>query len=384
MNKEKISNVNNENPPINQENQFSSESRYLKIELIEAFERGDFAHFSREAKDVLYKKIILGESLSGQEQKIFDAAVARWWGENFRSPFSDKEKRREKILSRIQSTIKEFGVRQDLLHQLLKDLISGDSQRIQEIKQRYISQYPDKLETIEVLFGLKDFLDNQNSIQNSDKKLDSEDVKKIFIELAEYYFLLTHFVLLKSGDRAFMNLFWLVMEEIAAQNNQSEKNFKTIKNSVLSQVAAYKILEKLGKNPILSRPSDDAFLGVDLWADNGKIGFQVKGGKKGVPALVNANKSYEIIFFQENQNPQENQNSQENQRIKGSQKDFLLEETFNLRQKLRQESKKLKSQNPLYILFIPYRFFDEITGDPDPKLINFFQEKLEAFGETSS
>ena len=150
----------------------------------------------------------------------------------------------------------------------MEALKAQDEHKISELKARYKTEYPNQIEGIEVLFGLPEFLRTQADInkqkQEKSHHLSQPEVKQQFKNLTEYQFLMTHFILQNSNDKAFLSDFWNILEKIGGQMGNL-RDVHTQRNGVLTQVAVYKILEQLGERPRLSHPDEDAFEAIDLW-----------------------------------------------------------------------------------------------------------------------
>jgi hypothetical protein len=139
-------------------------------------------------------------------------------------------------------------------------------------------RHRDDLEGVTALFELPSFLANDR-ILNEMREAGIPDKKEFhdrLFDVTEYQFLLTHYVIERSGNEAgasFLADFWNMCKRAAAALGASE-TFESMKIGILSQVAAYRLLETIGREPALSHPGSDATEAVDM-VDRGDI-FQVK------------------------------------------------------------------------------------------------------------
>jgi len=243
----------------------------------------------------------------------------------------------------------------------------NDLQR-KDLKEEYMTQYPDQMEGIEVIFGMKRFVSISNRLSSKGQEIPWKEKMDMLRDLTEYQYLITHYILeagKSQGGRKFLRNFWQLGETIAHNAGLLEQ-FMGIKKGVLGQVASYKIMEKLDYNPKLSHPNLDAFYSVDLLTED-NMAIQVKTDSSqepkvleirdteeaGVPTVV-YNKKGEKIFVNE-------RHSQALNRFK-----------INL-QKLSEETGETYSGKEF---IIPIRMIDENTGEPNRAAVDFFEKEL--------
>lgn len=89
---------------------------------------------------------------------------------------------------------------------------------------------------------------------------------------------------MNGDDKEFMNLFWKV-NSITADGMGKLRKLNILKKGLLNQVAAYKVIEALGKKPKLSHPNEDAFNAIDLWTEK-KRPFRLRVGVKKYRVLL--------------------------------------------------------------------------------------------------
>ncbi len=238
------------------------------------------------------------------------------------------------------------------------------------VKREYVEAYPDQLEGIEIIFGIKKFLELQKHIESQTREnSDWEETKKILRELTEYQFLITHYLLEagdKPGGRSSLNKFWRLGEKIA-QGSNSLGEFLAIKKGILGQVASYRILRELGHSPKLPHPNLDAFFSVDLLTQE-SMAVQVKSHFAKEPVLLGIEQVEEIGV------PATIINH-------GGQEVFINEKHSEALRKFKINLQKLSRQTHQsyrgYEFIIPINMIDENTGAPIEKIVQYFKNELE-------
>ncbi len=308
------------------------------------------------------------QTVTFAEEKVVLHAVEEWWQERYGFPYADEAKRRAILAEKPRRP--ETGSMK-MMRSLLLEIGRGDAAAIAKLKQKYLKTFPDELESVEVLFGIRDFLLQQKrvaafqglSIDERDK-LPREERMKMFQDLTEYQFLFTHYILANSKDAEFMRVFWRAGEAVAARAGMT-REFGLLRRGQISQVAVYKILEKLGKKPGLSHPRDDAFQAIDVWAGDDSA-IQIKGWNEDEPAVVEAG---EMVF------PAASVERAGRKTYFQSAEMFKKDDLFRAKvdRYARMTGKEIKS----YFFVVPYSKIDFVTGEPKAELVAFFKGEME-------
>lgn len=179
-------------------------------------------------------------------------------------------------------------------------------------------------------------------------------------QLAEYMYLVTHFILFNGDDREYLEKFWAKLYEADEQLSWMEKEkfkaqLRSFQKGVLTQVAAYKIFEALNMNPRLATPQDDIKYKIDLWiVDNTPV--QVKGRTSGMVKILRL----------------EDKNKDE-KRPKGV-TNLINKHLKKFEQHVRQYEGNLDPSGVL--IAIDWGSFDAITGEPTAESIRTAREEL--------
>lgn len=254
----------------------------------------------------------------------------------------------------------------ELQRDFFKAVETDDAEKLGELKKRYETEYPDQLEGVEAIFGLKEFLRKQKNIDEDKEKGDYKIEKSRFRDLTEYQFLFTHYMIENGGDKELLSYFWDTAKAIAKRTGTLAELNKS-RRGLLSQVAVYKILDKLGEKPRLSHPETDAFHAVDLWLRNDSA-VQVKGSRHlEKPAVIGPDQIDQIAF------PALQAETESETRYYNAK---YFHDSMRFRAKVKNYA-RMKGENiKPYLLIIPYSQIDFVTGEPAPELVEFFKEKL--------
>ena len=141
--------------------------------------------------------------------------------------------------------------------------------------------------------------------------------------------------------------------------------FNILRRALISQVAVFKIIDLLGKNPKLSHPDEDAFSAIDLWTEGGQA-LQIKGWREEVPAVIESN----VVTFPAIETGGTQKSSLFNSAEHLKSKDIIF------RAKISAYGKKIGRDITGYMLVVPYSKIDFITGEPAPELVEFFQKEI--------
>lgn len=260
---------------------------------------------------------------------------------------------------------KEFNKEVDLFFQkeFLKAVDANDESRLAKLKRQYSGEYPDQLESVEVIFGLNDFLRKEKKLDEEKERRDYKSEKSRFKDLTEYQFLFTHYLIENSHDREFLNQLWKMAEAVGRRAG-AEKQFSGLRRGLLSQVAVYKILEAIGEKPQLSHPDEDAFHAVDLWAHN-DTAVQIKASR--------AVEEPEVLESEHLAFPAVEAKSEREARYYNAK---YFQDSVRFRAKIRNYGREIGKEIKGYMLIVPYSKIDSVTGEPSLELTEFFKEKL--------
>ncbi len=305
----------------------------------------------------LVVKFANGQKLNPERTEKARAIISEWWLNKYGFPFELKTER-EEVLRRKYGPSKEMRDSVLLQEELLNAIKEQDKDKIQKLKIKYTKEFPDQLEGVEVLFALPELLKKTKSFNNHEKGV--KYTPETFRDLCESQFLVTHFILLNSGDKPFLSQFWQVMEFIAERDG-TKHELNIIRRGIVSQVSVDLILKELGMAPQLSHPREDAFEKTDMWIEN-KTRVQVKGSEYiSEPAII----STDEVVFPGVVTKEPNQETYFNSKFSY--------ETAQFRAKI----KKINPKSEGIFFVIPTHMIDFVTGQPDEKLVDFFRKKME-------
>lgn len=244
----------------------------------------------------------------------------------------------------------------------------NNPEKIKAVKQKFETEYPDQLEGVNALFGFVDCLNNMYKLES--QRIPHQERLKIIEELTQYHFLLSHFIKENTNDREFLQLFWDALYKIASPGFTTE--FNIYRAGVLTNVATYKIFERLGDHPKMSNPKDDAFNSIDMWV--GEDVVQIKGDSRADKVEVIEVKNGELVSVPGVIVDKNNQSK------------YYSPEMLNKIQRFKvkfDEYKKAigKPEMKAYFLVIPYHLVDKVTGEPSDALIAEVKSKIDQLNE---
>lgn len=325
--------------------------------------REDISVFPPETQEIIFKELN-GVKLTVNELKAYNSAVNDWWRTKYGFPFN-KKTAREEVLARKYYSSPEMENRKNLQTELFRAVSNREKEKIKQLREKYAESYPDQLEGVETLFGIIDFLKKQSEFNKKKIELDKQKRMEIFQDFTEYQFLFTHFIILNGNDKEFMDIFWKAAFAIA-ERMKKVKEFNTLRRSIISQAAAYKIIEAIGGKPKLSHPEEDAFRNIDLWTDKGSA-IQIKGWEEETPMLI---ESDEITF------PAVRTDDSPKTSKYFDSREFYKSKNSLFRAKIKEYGEQIGRKISGYMLVIPYSKIDFITGEPDPQLVEFFKKEI--------
>ena len=327
-----------------------SSNEYLTDEIM-----ADSANFSDREYSLIVK--FAGDARQTEDQKKESQKIlGSWWMSKYGFPFELKLERDE-LLRRKYEPAEEQKEASSLQKELLESIKSGDKHRIKEIKNKYREEFPDQLEGVEVMFSLPELLKKTKKFNNREKGYVSKP--EDFRDLCESQFLATHFVLINSRDKDFLNNFWSAMQSLAEADGTIHE-FNIIRRGIISQVSVDLILNELGMAPQLSHPREDAFEKTGMWIEN-KTRVQVKGSEYVLePAIMDAD---ETVFpgIKTGRNDQS---------------EYFNSKFAHENSQFKAKIKKIDPNSRGYFLVVPMHMIDFVTGRPDEKLVEFFRNKI--------
>lgn len=332
---------------------------YLKLELLE-----DLESFPDSVRP-LVEWSAAGRKLRPEQQKEKDRAVNRWWEEKYGFPFGQKVARQE-VLWRKYSPSETQAMAQAMFSQLIAAMPANDEILIQSLKEKYQQEFPEELEGLEVMFGLRQHLRKQWDMNNRQIP-DRQERRQQFRDFTEFQFLLTHYILFNGGGKDFMKRFWAMGQAIADRTG-TVAEFNALRRGAVSQVAVHRIMTALGYQPKLAHPEEDAFQAIDLWTDE-ETAIQIKGWDERVPAVIKSDHLAMPAIATDT--------------MSGRKKRHLYNSLEYFKRKDHLFRARIKEYGALtnrsltgWMLAVPSAKIDFVTGQPDPKLIEFFRNEL--------
>ncbi len=247
--------------------------------------------------------------------------------------------------------------------QVMAAFNSPEKKAVYLAKKALLEEHPNETQAIETIFGIIPALRNSESLKTLDAKKDGWDkVKQTLKNVTEYNFLLTDLVHSNIENREFLSGLWKTMSELARSIGE-EKQFDQLKRGILSQVAAWRVLEENGSNPKLSHPSEDAFDSIDLWTEKGEA-VQVKGAPvHGVALIETDTVAFPGVTF-----------------WGGSSKYHLNAHLFSEAQRFKAKISRygeLHNENTKGLfLVVPYEDIDFTTGEPNRRAVDEVKKSL--------
>ena len=231
-------------------------------------------------------------------------------------------------------------------------------------------EFPDRQEEISAYLGLPDFLwkcahikDIQESTEEK-KKFDP----KLIQDLAEYQFILTNF-LAGNQNRESMERFWNFFEKMGDITDTKEV-LDILKIGLLGQVATEHLFRSAGIGVRSATPKEDSYYKVDLWvADPDALtALQTKTSPDVKELKIFGEQdwiSFPVLTPEE----------------AGQVKDlFFFEHFFRnmniFRVRTKQYSEELGKPIEAYMIVLPGKEIDQITGEPSENLKKQFEKEI--------
>lgn len=333
--------------------------------------------FSEAVKNIFLEKILKNIPLNSEEVKIYHRAMLSWWQQKIGIPYHLISARNEYVRKKYADEIqKEEASR--IQTRLFAAFSKNDENEIAKLKSEYEKTFPDQLEGIEILFGARDFFKKSYEVSVS-KDRNIRINKSEYLNLTEYQFLFTHFIMNNNHDQEFMGLFWTAMEK-AAESVRARSRVQALRRGILSQVTVAELLKMNNEPARLSLPKEDAFNAIDLWSYE-DTAIQIKGVVDNNGNTETEPAKLEIIEVDPNkvgvQFPAvESCTLDKNLETKNityyntDLQDEINKFRFKIGEYSRQKGIKINS----FVIVIPYSLIDQTTGKPTPELIKQFNE----------
>ncbi len=232
-----------------------------------------------------------------------------------------------------------------------KNIEEGVTKRVADI-------FDNDVEGAMVMRDLAPFLRGQSAMNQ--EGVEHKDKMAKVRGLSDYQYLLTHFVLERSDDEAYMRRFWQSAETLAKKDGKSEQNVTQLRVGILSTVATIKALELLGYEPELAHPAQDAYDAIDVWTGARKA-LQVKGAGDQLQVYRTEDVGFPAVRVKESGQPAKMISTGSTQRLEG--------DLYKFAAKVDQVSEREGRPVEGLLVVIPYSRINHATGEPSTHLI---------------
>jgi hypothetical protein len=318
----------------------------------------DYFHYFSPEGIKAAEKHFLRTRMTDTERQIFESEKKQWREKKYGV---DDKNAIEKIISKKNETSAELKARRELQRELLASIVLGDAEKSEVVRNKYIEKFPDQLEGVMALVDFGTNIDENKFI--NEQRLETDPNKKeerlrVYESLTQYNFLLTNFIRQNGANKEFLDAFWDTLEDIA-KKKRALPYAHGLRRGILSQVATYKIFERLGMSPKLSHPEEDAFRKVDIWVE-GEGAVQVKGSsKKGDELFIETDK----ISF-----PSSEVVSQDGTKVHYN--GYLMREFSKFQMKIDRYARERGENIKGFVAVVPYQEFDHVTGEPSRDIVD--------------
>ncbi|MBX4198587.1 hypothetical protein KW782_04660 [Candidatus Parcubacteria bacterium] len=231
----------------------------------------------------------------------------------------------------------------------------------QNLIRSFKDKYPENLEGITALEQLTAFFEEEKE-QLKYRGDQSPEALKLRESLIQYQMLVAHFIIANGHDRELLEDFWKVSEDVVNQLEYNDGiNFKVFRFGILTQVAVYKIFEKIKKDPRTPHPREDLTYKIDLWADE-NTPIQIKGRTVG--------SKFKIL------NLDDTGMDAQRKRNEGI-SELLLRHLKRFKKNVTRPGSPFGDENAKGLLVaIPHDTFDLVTGEPSEEVMRVAKEYL--------
>ena len=260
----------------------------------------------------------------------------------------------------------------DRIHgELTESIQSANSEEFSEKYQRALALH-EQLESggkADVKLASQVFLDQAETDFGVDRLeiiKHSEKMKFHVEDAVRRGYIMKKFFLTQSEDN--VRQFWKNIESNGSP--ETLRHQVTLRFGYLGEVAAFKLMEDAGEQPTLTLPHVDMHSQMDIFAsvEDMQTAFQIKTGGKHA----------EFIRVEDRIAPGgiEVKANDKNKRIL----EHHSIEAGRVSQKLSEYNENADEPiDEVYVLVLPVNGFDNETGEPKPKMKNFFQKKIQQF-----
>lgn len=276
-----------------------------------------------------------------------------------RPEFSEETRKFYQELGR--ASIEISGARQDLKP---KDFRNFYKKSKRDVKKNF----PEFEKIIDVIFGLREFVNKNDNVNYHVESLTGEQRKNDIIEMCAWQHDATEILIDFGWNKELQDRFWREAGKFFDIFSQYRKDFEGVRQGVVGQARAFLILRELGHNPQLADPKEDA-IGVDFYISSleqdEELITQIKDWRAadettidlvelGSPSLVVEQNNGKMTRFQE----------------------ARMAEISKLRATCGEMSKKLGRQVRSVLIIFNERDFDFRTGRPKPELLEKMRKEL--------
>lgn len=283
----------------------------------------------------------------------------------------DKPFFKEKPSNEVEDLMGAFAKRLERLRVLPEADFRPEYEKIaKKFGEGMRREFPDRLEEIDVYLGLPDFLwkcAHIKDIQESKEEKKKFD-PKLIQDLAEYQFILTHF-LSGNDDRESLEKFWKFFEKIGDVTDTKEV-LDILKIGLLGQVATERLFRSAGIGVKSATPKEDSYYKVDLWvADSDALtALQTKTSPDVKEFKIFGEQdwiSFPVLTPQE---------------VRQVKDIYFFENFFRnmniFRVRTKQYSEEIKKPIEAYMVVLPGKEIDQITGEPSENLKKQFEKEV--------
>lgn len=231
-------------------------------------------------------------------------------------------------------------------------------------------EFPDRQEEISAYLGLPDFLwkcAHIKDIQESKEEKKKFD-PKLIQDLAEYQFILTHF-LSSNMNRENMERFWKFFENIGDITDTKDIQ-DILKIGLLGQVATENLFRSAGIGVKSATPKEDSYYKVDLWVSdpNALTALQTKTSPDVKELRIFGEQdwiSFPVLTPEE---------------VRQVKDIYFFENFFRnmniFRVRTKQYSEEIKKPIEAYMVVLPGKEIDQVTGEPSESLKKQFEKEI--------
>lgn len=278
--------------------------------------------------------------------------------ENFTPEFKDGESPSSFFIQELNDRIEQL------------DSESTTSFEIQDQKNKLaLAEHLESNESFDVSLAVQVARDNlaQDEVKFEMRRNGERIPKEFFMDFTERQHLLTQLLTQRSEQE--VSTFWRQLrEEVRGSESEYQKKMiNQLQRGVVSEVAAFKVLQELDQNPKLSLPSEDMYDKIDLWShgeEGGDTAIQIKSTTEEEASLIRT----------EHVTPPGVETESDNvlKVYSGQHKKAFIDFQIKVKEYAQKRGMTVES----YMLVMPQNQFDRNTGKPAPELVEFFRSEI--------